>query len=285
MYRVAVFVDAGHLFAQGSRALANSTQPRHLVILDKDKAISCLVEHCKQYAQQCSLLRIYWYDGVGVKGPSSEHEKIAACDNVKIRLGFINSQGQQKGVDSLIVTDLIDLARNKAITDAVLLAGDEDLRIGVQIAQSYGVRVHLLGIEPARSSQSKQLRNESDTTHEWSKSVVETFLSVSAPLTTITVTKSKKVITITPTLVVVPEKAADEIAPTVEQCAQEFACALNNADTDMIRENWSNYHKIPAAVDRKLLATTRDRIGHDLPHSDRATMRSVFMQEIHRIKA
>ena len=46
--------------------------------------------------------------------------------------------GRQKGVDSLIVTDLIELARNHAISDAVLLAGDEELRIGVQIAQSLG---------------------------------------------------------------------------------------------------------------------------------------------------
>jgi uncharacterized LabA/DUF88 family protein len=34
----------------------------------------------------------------------------------------------------LIGTDLIELARNHAISDAVLLSGDEDLRIGVQIA-------------------------------------------------------------------------------------------------------------------------------------------------------
>jgi hypothetical protein len=30
----------------------------------------------------------------------------------------VNSSGEQKGVDSLIVTDLIDLARNRGITDA-----------------------------------------------------------------------------------------------------------------------------------------------------------------------
>ena len=69
---------------------------------------------------------------------------------MKLRLGQLNSEGQQKGVDSLIVTDLIELARNKAISDAVVLTGDEDIRVGVQIAQSLGVRVHLLGIGGAQ---------------------------------------------------------------------------------------------------------------------------------------
>ena len=88
---------------------------------------------------------------------------------MKVRLGFINSAGQQKGVDSLIVTDLIGLARQKAICDALLISGDEDVRIGVQIAQNYGVRVHLLGIAPSRANQSIQLVHEADTSQEWAR--------------------------------------------------------------------------------------------------------------------
>ena len=83
-------------------------------------------------------------------------------------------------MDSLIVTDLIDLARNKAITDALVVAGDEDLRIGVQIAQTFGVQIHLLGIKPARGSQSLDLIQESDTHHEWDESVVSRFLTVTS---------------------------------------------------------------------------------------------------------
>jgi hypothetical protein len=40
--------------------------------------------------------------------------------DVKVRLGFVNSVGEQKGVDWLIVTDMIALARNRAISDAAL---------------------------------------------------------------------------------------------------------------------------------------------------------------------
>lgn len=96
----------------------------------------------------------------------AEQELLANSDNVKLRLGVVNDMGRQKGVDSLIVTDLIALARNQAVTDAVLLSGDKDVRIGVEIAQGYGVRVHLVGTEPSRASQSNALHQESDTKTE-----------------------------------------------------------------------------------------------------------------------
>ena len=92
---------------------------------------------------------------------------------MKLRLGQINSVGQQKGVNSLIVTDLIELARNGAMSDALHLSGDEDVRIAVQIAQSFGVRVHLLGIEAAKDSQSPLLLQEADTTSRWTKADVD----------------------------------------------------------------------------------------------------------------
>jgi uncharacterized LabA/DUF88 family protein len=65
-----------------------------------------------------------------------EQLSLAEADNVKPRLGQINDFGQQKGVDSLIVTDLVELSRNGSIGDALLLSGDEDVRIGVEIAQN-----------------------------------------------------------------------------------------------------------------------------------------------------
>ena len=94
----------------------------------------------------------------------------------KLRLGQLNSEGQQKGVDSLIVTDLMELARNKAISDAVIVTGDEDVRVGVQIAQSLGVRVHLLGFVGPKASQSISLQQESDTLEIWDKPKIASFL-------------------------------------------------------------------------------------------------------------
>jgi hypothetical protein len=102
---------------------------------------------------------------------------LADSDDVKLRLGAISNYGKQKGVDSLIVADLIDLARNHAISDAVLLSGDEDTRIGVQIAQSFGVRVHLVGIKVPDGNQSPSLMRESDTTTVWCREDLSGFLT------------------------------------------------------------------------------------------------------------
>jgi uncharacterized LabA/DUF88 family protein len=153
--RVAVFVDAGYLFAQGSAALSGSKKPRRDLTLNETAIMAELASAAQAKSPGSSLLRIYWYDGALGPRLSLEHATLAHMDHLKLRLGFVTGQKQQKGVDSLIVTDLIDLARNHAITDSVILSGDEDIRIGVQIAQSFGVRVHLIGIVPSRGSQSE----------------------------------------------------------------------------------------------------------------------------------
>lgn len=124
-----------------------------------------------------SLLRIYWYDGVRGGVVSAEQNAIGDSDDVKLRLDTVSPFGQQKGVDSLIVTDLVELACNQAISDALLPPGDEDVRIGVQIAQSFGVRVHLVGIESKGGNQARTLRQEADTTTVWSREEIGGFLT------------------------------------------------------------------------------------------------------------
>lgn len=182
MKRVAIFVDAGYLYAAGSALLTGSKKNRKHLSLKKSAAIDCLKVLSLNKAPAAELLRIYWYDGAsGTRGPSSEQLDLAYRDDIKVRLGFINSHGEQKGVDSLIVTDLIELGRNRSITDAVLLAGDEDLRVGVQMAQNFGVRVHLLGIHPCRGNQSNQLLQEVDTCSCWPKEQIAKILEYTSP--------------------------------------------------------------------------------------------------------
>jgi len=174
MDRVAVFVDAGYVFAQGSVLLAGRKLPRAEISLAHDEAIKAFGNFAARISG-APLLRVYWYDGTST-GPTAQHLTLAHLNDVKVRLGFVNSVGEQKGVDSLIVTDMIALARNRAISDAVLVSGDEDLRVGVQQAQEFGVRVHLVGIKPSRGSQSRFLLHEADTTHEWSTDEISAFL-------------------------------------------------------------------------------------------------------------
>ena len=139
----------------------------------------------KRAAQaQCDLplLRIYWYDAMRLGRPTPEQVALADSDDIKVRLGQINAAGEQKGVDALIITDLAELARNQAITDAVLLSGDEDVRVGVVLAQQFGVRVHLIGIQPSRSNQSRSLMQEADTTSEWDRATLTSFLTYAPPI-------------------------------------------------------------------------------------------------------
>lgn len=128
MDRVAVFIDAGYLFAAGSTLLAGHKLRRGETRLDEVAALAFFDGLAR--ATGLPLLRIYWYDGTNA-GPSPVHTSLAYRSNVKVRLGIVNSAGEQKGVDSLIVTDLINLSRNRAMADAVLLTGDEDIRVGV----------------------------------------------------------------------------------------------------------------------------------------------------------
>ena len=115
MDRVAVFVDAGYLFAQGPVALCGQKQPRRSLALAHDKAVEA-IEALATRLSGLPLLRIYWYDGTST-GPTSQHLALAHLPSVKMRLGFVNSVGEQKGVDCLIVTDMIALAGNRAMTD------------------------------------------------------------------------------------------------------------------------------------------------------------------------
>jgi uncharacterized LabA/DUF88 family protein len=63
------------------------------------------------------------------------------------------------------------------MTDALLLSGDDDLRPAVEEAQALGVRVHLLGIAPARENQAAALVQAADTTRELTDGEVRGFLN------------------------------------------------------------------------------------------------------------
>lgn len=87
--------------------------------------------------------------------------------DVKLRLGRVDAAGRQKGVDALIASDMVTRARNRAMMDCVLLAGDDEQRIAVAEIRQLGIRVHLVGISPAPRTQSRLLRQEADSTTQW----------------------------------------------------------------------------------------------------------------------
>ncbi|WP_415951110.1 NYN domain-containing protein [Streptomyces sp. KLOTTS4A1] len=144
----AIFVDAGYLYAAAGRLVAG-TEDRRAFDLDAEGLIDALIDKARTIFADSRLLRVYWYDGARRRIHTSEQQSIAELPDVKVRLGNLNANNQQKGVDSLIRSDLESLARHRAISDAALIGGDEDLVSAVEAAQGYGARVHLWGIEAA----------------------------------------------------------------------------------------------------------------------------------------
>ncbi|MER6085297.1 NYN domain-containing protein [Streptomyces sp. NPDC001833] len=159
----AIFVDAGYLYAATGRLVAG-TEDRRAFDLDAEGLIEALIDKARQIFADSRLLRVYWYDGARRRIHTAEQQGIAELPDVKVRLGNLNANNQQKGVDSLIRTDLESLARHRAISDAALLGGDEDLVSAVEAAQGYGARVHLWGIEaPEGRNQAEPLLWEVDS--------------------------------------------------------------------------------------------------------------------------
>ncbi|MEH0418703.1 NYN domain-containing protein [Streptomyces sp. B21-083] len=159
----AIFVDAGYLYAAAGRLVAG-TEDRRSYELDAEGLIEALIDKARTIFADSRLLRVYWYDGARRRIHTIEQQSIAELPDVKVRLGNLNANNQQKGVDSLIRTDLESLARHRAISDAALIGGDEDLVSAVEAAQGYGARVHLWGIEaPDGRNQAEPLLWEVDS--------------------------------------------------------------------------------------------------------------------------
>lgn len=159
----AIFVDAGYLYAAAGRLVAG-TEDRRAFDLDAEGLIEALIDKARTIFADSRLLRVYWYDGARRRIHTAEQQSIAELPDVKVRLGNLNANNQQKGVDSLIRSDLESLARHRAISDAALLGGDEDLVSAVEAAQGYGARVHLWGIEaPEGRNQAEPLLWEVDS--------------------------------------------------------------------------------------------------------------------------
>jgi uncharacterized LabA/DUF88 family protein len=174
--RYAIMIDVGYIYASAGELLF-STAARREYRVDTDKLIQALTRHADDQVRG-ELLRVYWYDAARDRVPTIDQRVIAQMPWVKLRLGNLNARGQQKGVDAQIRADMEALARHRAITDAVLVAGDEDMVPAVEAAQAFGVRVHLWGVEPPYgTNQAEHLVWESDTVEVLERSFLEPYFA------------------------------------------------------------------------------------------------------------
>jgi uncharacterized LabA/DUF88 family protein len=174
--RYAIMIDVGYIYAAAGELLF-SVATRREYRVDTDKLIQALTRHADGLVRG-ELLRVYWYDAARDRVPTIDQRVIAQMARVKLRLGNLNARGQQKGVDAQIRADMEALARHRAVTDAVLVAGDEDMVPAVEAAQAYGVRVHLWGVEPPfGTNQAERLVWESDTVEVLDRAFLEPYFT------------------------------------------------------------------------------------------------------------
>jgi len=259
MERVAVSIDAGYLFAQGSVALTGMKQGPEYLSLSIPDVLAALQGIATQQTQ-LPLLRVYWYDAMRLGRPTTEQMALSDSADIKIRLWQVNAAGEQKGVDALIVTDMAELARNRAMADAVLVSGDEDVRVGVLLAQRFGVRVHLIGISPARANQSRSLQQEADTTVEWDAAIVRRFLRYMPPAS--------------PSAEVIAAAGSD-----LEVAIEPIVHALAAADLVALKTRFEADTSVPQEHDRMLLRVGRIHHGQTtLTNDERSELRRIFVR-------
>jgi uncharacterized LabA/DUF88 family protein len=282
MDRVAVFADAGYVYAGGSTAISGSSKKRHELTLDVPACVRYFIQKAEQLSG-LKLLRIYWYDGAISSRLSTDQQLLAASDNVKLRLGIVNTFGEQKGVDAKIVTDLSDLARNRAISEAVLVGGDEDLRIGMELAQQYGVRVHLLTIQG--STCSTPLRQEADSHSVIAVDEIRAFLSITVPPATII---ALPVAAATPAPTAVPMPASTpastsgpaNVAAAFNAVVTSYLSTLAGPEQAALRSAIQTGTGVPSEHDGKLLATARTQIGRPLDNAEKTMLRGILKTQL-----
>ena len=161
--RCAVYIDAGYLLAAAATRIAG-TSLRGSVDTDHEKLLDALVRHAETKSG-LPLLRAHWYDAARDGVPDTTQQKIGLLPRVKLRLGRIGFDGEQKGVDLRIGLDLVAHARNAAVEVIYLVSGDDDLAEAVEEAQAHGVQVIVLAV-PTKNGDphgvSRHLQGEAD---------------------------------------------------------------------------------------------------------------------------
>lgn len=283
MNRYVVMVDAGYLLRQAieivsskastSRADLDISDPAGLIQVLLDKSSATLNLDGKE------LLRVYWYDGVMANGFTPQQRSLVNVDDVQFRAGTINVRGQQKGVDSLIVTDLIELTSHHVICDAVLVTGDSDLAVGIEVAQKRGVRIAVLGVEDLAAGvahhQSFEITSRADRVGMLGQaelSQVLRYVSVQqAPV-------QQPVTTVASQAQAALSQVAAPDRPRIEAAVKAFI-AQQAAPLAGVVDHTTK--RIDAAIDRSLLHHVFTELGHGrLTEAEKVCARQVFRAEV-----
>ena len=160
MDRCALFVDASYVLADGALAV-HGTRNRDSVSWDYTGLLK-LLGGLSRDRTGLPLLRCYWYDTAADGSRAAEHDCLADVPGVKLRLTKARPN-RKEGVEAEIRKDLTALARNRAISDVIIVSGEEDLAPVIAEVQDLGIRTVLLHISADGDwAVSRALRQECD---------------------------------------------------------------------------------------------------------------------------
>src|SRR5260221_9753005 len=141
--RCALFVAAGYVLADGAMAV-HGTRQRGSVSWDYAGLVKLLTGLSRDRTG-LPVLRCYWYEATVEGRRSAEHDTLADLPGLKLRLGRIRS-GRRAGVETEMHRDLATLARNQAVSDAVIVSAEDDLAEIIAEVQDLGMRVLIVHI-------------------------------------------------------------------------------------------------------------------------------------------
>jgi uncharacterized LabA/DUF88 family protein len=143
--KVAIFIDGGYV----EKVMKNEFYPDRIDYSKLPVALSRGKE----------ILRTYYYNCLPYQGnPPTEEEKdrfskrqrfhkmLMRLPKYEVREGRLVKRGSefgQKGIDTLLSVDLVNLSASNKISDAVLLAGDYDYIPAITVAKDHGVNITL----------------------------------------------------------------------------------------------------------------------------------------------
>ena len=160
MDRCALFVDAGYVLADGAMAV-HGTRRGESVSWDYEGLLQLLSSLARERSG-LPVLRCYWYEATVDGRRTAEHDALADVPGIKLRVAKIRP-GRREGVETEIHRDLTTLARNNAISDALVVSAEEDLAQVIADVQDLGLRVTLVHIAvDGNWTISRALRQESD---------------------------------------------------------------------------------------------------------------------------
>ncbi|HEX4255322.1 MAG TPA: NYN domain-containing protein [Streptosporangiaceae bacterium] len=176
MDRCALFVDAGYMLADGAMAV-HGTRRRESVTWDYEGLLE-LLGNLARDRTGLPLLRCYWYEATVEGRRTPEHDGLADVPGVKLRLAKLRP-GRREGVDTEIHRDLTVLARNHAVSDAVVVSAEEDLAQVVSDVQDLGMRVTIVHVTvDGNWTISRSLRQESDDIMELTSAHLRPFVEL-----------------------------------------------------------------------------------------------------------